>query len=123
MQSLRQPIQRDKPGAAAEDAIEPGAQCQTAVLAGVDPVHLEFGVELPDKRADALLSRTMQIRESIKLMHQPFRMDPAQRVLSDVELAGIVAQHHSVAQKTVCMDAAPLSPLGGDRPRVLDCSQ
>jgi hypothetical protein len=48
MQSLQQPIQRDEAGAAAEDAIEPGAQRQTAVLAGVGPVNLEIGVEVPD---------------------------------------------------------------------------
>ena len=33
----------------------------------------------------------MQIGESVELMHQPFRMDPAQRVLADVELTGIVS--------------------------------
>jgi len=56
-------------------------------------------------------------------MHQPFRMDPAQGMLADVELSCIVAQHHGVAQETVCMDAAPLSPLGGNLHRVLNDRQ
>jgi hypothetical protein len=39
----------------------------------------------------------MQICEGVQLMHQPFRMNPAQRVPTDVELPGIVAQHHCSA--------------------------
>src|SRR5450432_2730319 len=53
MQPLQQSIQRDEAGAAAEDAIEPRAQRRTAVFAGVGPVNLEIGVEVPDERADA----------------------------------------------------------------------
>jgi hypothetical protein len=41
-------------------------------------------------------------------------------MLADVELSCIVAQHHGVVQETVCMDATPLSPLGGDKHGVLD---
>ena len=39
----------------------------------------------------------MPIRERIQLMHQPFRMHPAQRVLANGELSGIVAQQHGIA--------------------------
>lgn len=38
----------------------------------------------------------MQIGESVELVHQPFRMDPAQGMLADVKLSRIVAQHHGV---------------------------
>jgi hypothetical protein len=41
-------------------------------------------------------------------------------MLADVELPSIVAEHHGVRQKAVRVDAAPLSPLGGDLHRVLD---
>ena len=70
-----------------------------------------------------MLSRPLQIGESVQLMHQPFRMNPAQRVPADVELTGIVAQHHGVLQKPLRVDAAPLSPFGGDQHRVLDDRQ
>jgi hypothetical protein len=70
-----------------------------------------------------LLRRTLRVRESIQLVYQPFRMNPAQRVLANVELTGIVAQHHGALQKAMRMDAAPLSPLGGDQHRVLDDRQ
>ena len=53
-------------------------------------------------------------------MHQPFGMHPAQRVPSDGELPGIVAQHHGVAQEAVRVDAAPYRAFGGDLHRILD---
>src|SRR3954466_4255304 len=36
----------------------------------------------------------------------------------DVELSGIIAQHHGVAEKFVRLNAAPQSALGGDTNRV-----
>jgi hypothetical protein len=33
----------------------------------------------------------MLIGEGVQLMHQPFGMDPAQRMLADVELSGVIA--------------------------------
>ena len=62
----------------------------------------------------------MYIRECIQLVHQPFRMHPAQRVPADGELSGIVAQQHGVVQEAVLVNAAPLSSLGGNQHRVLD---
>ena len=41
-------------------------------------------------------------------------------MLADVELSCIVAQHHGIAQETVRMDAAPLSPLGGNLHSILN---
>ena len=45
-----------------------------------------------------------------QFMHQPFRVDPTQRMLADVELPGIVTQHDGVAQKFVCLNAAHKAP-------------
>ena len=123
MQSLQQSIQRDEAGAAAEDAIEPCPQHQTAHFAWIGSINLEIGVEVPNQRPHLLLCGPLQIGEGVELMHQPFCMHPAQRVLADVELTGIVAQYHGVLQKPMRMDAAPLSPLGGDQHRVLDDRQ
>ena len=50
------------------------------------------------------------IGEGLQLMHQPFRVDPAQRVPPDGELCGIVAQQYGLAQEAVGVDAAPLAP-------------
>jgi len=62
----------------------------------------------------------MQIRKRIQLMHQTFRVDLAQGVLTDGELTSIVTQQHGIVQEAMRVDAALLSPLGGDLHRVLD---
>jgi len=54
---------------------------------------------------------TVQIREGVQLVHQPFGMHPAQRVAAHGELPGIVAQYHGIAQEVVRVDAAPNGPL------------
>jgi hypothetical protein len=72
VEPLQQAIQRNESGAVAEDAIEPGAQHHTAALAGIGPINLEIGVEVPDQLTNVLLSRTVQIRERVQLVHQPF---------------------------------------------------
>jgi hypothetical protein len=77
-------------GTAGEDATEAGAQPETAAFAWVGPVNLQIGIEVPDQFAHALLSRTRQIGEGVQLVHQPFRMDPAQSMPADGELPGIV---------------------------------
>ena len=60
----------------------------------------------------------MLLGEGVQFVHQPFRVDPAQRVPTDVELPGIVAQHHGIAQEFVRVDAAPDRSLGGDLHRI-----
>src|SRR5215469_13460601 len=45
-------------------------------------------------------------------------MYPAERMLTDGELTGIVADNHRVAQKLMSLDAAPERPLGSDLHRV-----
>jgi hypothetical protein len=91
VQARQKVIQCDEAGAATEDAIESCSQRQTPVITGLDLVNLKTRVEVPDQFAHSLLSGAMQIRECVQLMHQPFRMDPAQRVLANGELSGIVA--------------------------------
>jgi len=56
----------------------------------------------------------MLIVERVQFMHQPFRVNPAQRVPADVELPGVVAQNHGVAQEFVRLNAAPQRRFGGD---------
>ena len=49
----------------------------------------------------------MLIGESVQLVYQPFRVNPAQRVPPDLELARVIAQHDGVAQEFVRLDTAP----------------
>src|SRR3984885_2374907 len=113
MQPCQQAVQRDKAGAALEDAVEAGAQGPRPALAGGEPVSFEAGVEVPDQPTDQRLRGTMAVIEGVQLVYEPLRMHPAQRVTADGELPGVIAQHHGVAQKSVRLDAAPQSAFGG----------
>jgi len=82
--------------------------------------------EPPDQRADALLCGAMKGGERVEPMHQPFGMHPAQRVLSDVELTGIIGDNHRLAQEAVVRHATPQRAFGlrrgalGPVPRMFD---
>ncbi len=60
----------------------------------------------------------MLVGKRVELMHQPFGMDPAQRMATDIELSSIIAQHHRIAEEFVRLNAAPYGTLGGDPNRV-----
>ena len=68
--------------------------------------------------ARARLRGAMRVVERIQLMHQPFGVNPPQRVMSDVELACVIAQHDGVAEELVRLDAAPQGSLDGDLNRI-----
>ena len=114
VQPREQAVERDEAGASMEDAVEAGTQFATAPRSGCGAIHLEIIIEPPDQRAHALLRGAVQIGEGVQLVHQPFRMHPAQRMLADVELASIIADNHHLAQQPMRLDAAPQRPFGGD---------
>src|SRR6202042_1197491 len=62
-------------------------------------IGLEIGIVIPDQAADPRLRRAMLVGEGVQLMHQPFRVYPAQRMTADVELSSIITQHHAVAEE------------------------
>src|SRR5271166_2209700 len=118
MQPGQQAVKRDETGATAEDTVEPGTQRERPAPGGFLLINLEIGVEVPDETANAFLSRAMLIVERVQLMHQPLRVNPAQRMVANVELPGIVTQHNRVAQEFMRLDTAPQGALGGDPNRV-----
>jgi hypothetical protein len=65
-----------------------------------------------------LLRATLLVSERLQLMHQTLGVDPTQRVLTDIELPGVVADHDRFAQEPVCAHRAPQRALGGDAHRV-----
>jgi len=56
------------------------AQRPSAARRGMGAVALKVGVEGPDQRAYLPLCGTLLIGEGVQLVHQPFRMHPAQGV-------------------------------------------
>ena len=119
VQTLQKPVERGNASASKEDAIEPGVQCGGPALGWLRAVGLEVSVEVPDQAAHLCLGVTAAVIESIQLVHQTLGVNPAQRMMmSDIELPGIVAQHHRITQEPVRLDAAPQGSLGGDLDRV-----
>ena len=114
MQPRQQTIERGEAGATAEDAVEAGAQRERPALAGVLLVKFEIGVKIPDRPANPLLRGAVLIREGVQLVHQPFRVNPAQRVPSDIELPGVVAEHDGIAQEPMRLNTSPQRTFGRD---------
>ncbi len=54
-----------------------------------------------------LLRRTIMLGECVELVYQPLRVDPTQRVASNGELAGGVAEDHCLSQKPMRRDGTP----------------
>ena len=61
---------------------------------------LQIGVEEPDQAADAALRGALSVGERIEFVNQTLGMDPAQAVLADVELAGVVADNNRVSRQS-----------------------
>ncbi len=51
-------------------------------------------------------------------MDEPLGVNPAQRVLANVELTGAITDDHGLAQQAVRNDAAHERPFGGDLDRI-----
>ena len=65
------------------------------------------------------LSGPIRIGEGVELVHEPLRMYPAERVLADRELTGIIAQDHGVGQEAVRLDAPPQPTFPGQTHRIM----
>ncbi len=61
MQPGQQAIQRGKAGAALEDTVELRSQCEATAFVGIDLVHLQIGVEVPDQLAHLLLESVRKV--------------------------------------------------------------
>src|SRR5207253_6204273 len=108
-----QAVERDEAGLALEDAVEPRPQCGLALFGGSATIGLEITVEVPDQLANGGLGGTVLVGEGIELVNQALGMNPAQAMLADIELTGVVANDHGVGEEAVRLDAAPQRRLGG----------
>ena len=118
VQPREQTVEGDEAGRAREDAVEARPQSGLALLGWMPAIGLEIAIEPPDQAADAALGCAVLVGEGVELVNEALGMDPAQAVLADIELAGIVADDDGVGQKAVRLDAAPQRALGGDPDRI-----
>ena len=101
-----------------EDTIEARTQFTASARRRIEPVHLQVGIEAPDQSANMLLRTTLLVGKRLQLVNEALGVDPARRVLADVELPGGGADHDRLAQEPVCAHRAPQRALGGDAHRV-----
>jgi len=75
-------------------------------------------VEFPDLRAHRLLGGAVGAGEGVELVDETLRMDPAQRVMSDIELSGGIAEDHALGEEAMRLDGAPKGAFGGQAHRI-----
>jgi len=85
---------------------------------GIAAIGLEVGVQPPDAGLDALFGLALPFREGVQLVHQPFRVNPAQGVTADIELAGIVAEDDRLVAKAALHETTPQRAFAGDARRI-----
>ena len=87
-----QTVEGDEAGLAREDAIEPRPHCGLALFGGSATIGLEFTIEVPDQLADSGLGSAVLVGEGVELVNQALGMNPAQAMLADIELTGVVTK-------------------------------
>ena len=118
VQPLKQTVEGGEARVPLEDTIEARTQFTASAWRRIEPVGLQIGIEPPDQSANMLLRTTLLVGKRLQLVNQALGVDPAQRVVADVELPGVVADHDRLAQEPVCAHRAPQRALGGDAHRV-----
>src|SRR5882724_10173414 len=118
VEASKQLVEEGESGAAFEDAVEAGAQLRLATRRWIGLVGLKVAIEPPDEAAYALLGGALEVGERIELVDQTLGMHPAQAMLPDVELSGVITDNRRADQETVRRDAAPESAFAGDAGRV-----
>src|SRR5258708_30495018 len=118
MEAGKQAGESDEACLGREDAIEACRQGRLALLGWMPAIGGGMAMDGPDQRADAALGDAVLIREGVELVNEAFGMNPAQAVLTDIELAGVIADDDGVGQKAMHLDAAPQGALGRDQHRI-----
>jgi len=67
-------------------------------------IGLEIGVERPDTALDTFLGLAVFVCEGVEFVNEALGMDPAQRVVGNVELTGAVGDDYGALEQ----------PLGGN---------
>src|SRR5258708_24218656 len=107
MEPSEQAVEGDEAGLGREDAIKPCRQGGLALLGGMLAIGFESAIEPPDQSTGLALGDALLIREGVELVNEALGMDPAQAVLTDIELSGVIADNDGVGQKAVRLHAAP----------------
>jgi hypothetical protein len=81
-------------------------------------VALQVAIEPPDQLAHDVEGLTLIRGHGYQFVDEPLGVDPAQRMLANAELAGIIGYDDGIGEKAVVADRPPHRPFGGDPDRV-----
>src|SRR5208283_4767233 len=104
---FQQAVERGKTRHGGKDGIEAAAQLPRPAPGWRLAVSFEILVEPPDAGADALLGLDVRLAERIELVDEAFGMNPAERVLRNLELAGAAGDDHPAVQEPLLRNRAP----------------
>jgi hypothetical protein len=118
VQASQQAIHDDIAGATGEYPLETGPQRRCPSGTGIALPGLQVGIQLPNRGPRQFDCPTLLVVCRHQLVHQPLGVDPAECVLAEAKLAGIIGDDDRVRQQPARLDRAPERPLGGDPYRV-----
>ena len=97
-EALEEPVERGVSGSAFEDAVEAGSQFGGALWAGVGLERLELAIEPPDHLPGDFDGVALPIVGGNELVDEALGVDPAQSVLAEAELPGVVGKDDGAAE-------------------------
>src|SRR5271170_5616220 len=117
-QALRQTVERRIAGAALEDAIKLRTQEARLLRARGELVGLQAPIEPPDHSLGDGDGVALFVVGGDELMDQALGVDPAQRMVADAELAGVVGDDDGLADEARGLDCAPQPRFAGRSHRI-----
>src|ERR1700734_3990124 len=118
LRPLQQTVEHRIAGSALEDAIELPAQEACLLRARGALVVLQAPIEPPDHPPGDLDGVALLIVGGNKLMDEALGVDPAERVIAEAELAGVVGDDDGMSEQALGLDGSPQRRFAGRPHRV-----
>ena len=131
VKALVEPVEGRVSGSAFEDAVEAGSQFDRALRVGGELEHLALTIEPPDHQPRAFDGAAGHW----SLVDEALGVDPAQGVVADAELSGVVGKDDGAGEPILSADRAPQRGFAGcahgdrgsrrnpDRPSARKCAR
>src|SRR5215831_18377972 len=104
MEPREQTVEGDESGVAGEDALEARPQGRPALPVWTLAIGFEIAIERPDQSTNPSLGLALLIGEGVELVNETLGMNPAQPMLADIELTGVVADDDGVGQEAMRLE-------------------
>ncbi len=117
-QASQQMIEGGVAGSALEDAVELRAEEVRLFRARCALVILQAPIEPPDRPLGDRDGVALSVVGGDELVDEALGVDPAQRVVADAELAGVVGNDNRAGEQALGLDRAPQRRFAGEAHRI-----